>query len=313
MDGSPRFGLLLGRAARPSLSFTTTQPHQAWRISPHFSRWVRAFGSIRISSITICSCSITLPSSNFSGSKAYSFNRWTADFGHVFPLYGKTPPGPRAFNGPDQCAAAVGAKCPPISYSMNRQGAIGIRFLLTESIANAGSTVPFYFQPTLGGSDINGTSMLASYDDYRFRAPNAFLIRESFEHSIWGPFGFDFMADQGKVALTRGAVNFSNLDYSYAAGITIRAGGMPLVDSLFAWGSGSTQHNIVSVDTSFVRRYCETIAVLGAATQDRVGERHRNTSDSDFKKNIVHLAIVSKVGDSGVEGIGVRIRSVRTA
>ena len=167
---------------------------------------------------------------------------------------------------------------------MNRQGAIGIRFLLTESIANAGSTVPFYFQPTLGGSDINGTSMLASYDDYRFRAPNAFLIRESFEHSIWGPFGFDFMADQGKVALTRGAVNFSNLDYSYAAGITIRAGGMPLVYSLFAWGSGSTQHNIVSVDTSFVRRYCETIAVLGAATQDRVGERHRNTSDSDFKK-----------------------------
>jgi hypothetical protein len=42
--------------------------------------------------------------------------------------------------------------------------------------------VPFYFQPTLGGSDINGTAALASYQDYRFRAPNNILARASFEH-----------------------------------------------------------------------------------------------------------------------------------
>ena len=29
--------------------------------------------------------------------------------------------------------------------------------------------VPFYFQPTLGGSDINGQRLLSGYDDYRFR------------------------------------------------------------------------------------------------------------------------------------------------
>jgi len=182
----------------------------------------------------------------------YSFRRWTGDFEHVFPLYGKTPPGPRAFNGPDQCSTAPGEKCPPISYSINRQGAIGVRVLLTESIADAGSVVPFYFQPTLGGSDINGSSFLASYNDYRFRAPNLLLIRESFEHSIWGPFGFSFLADQGKVALTRGNVNFDNLTHSFAGGFTIRAGGMPVVYFLFAWGGGSSSHNIVSVDTSLL-------------------------------------------------------------
>ena len=124
--------------------------------------------------------------------------------------------------------------------------------LLTESIADAGSVVPFYFQPTLGGSDINGNSYLPSFNDYRFRAPNLFLIRESIEHSIWGPFGFNFVADQGKVAMTRSDVNFSNLTYSFAGGFTIRAGGMPLVYFLFAWGGGGSGHNIVSVDTSLL-------------------------------------------------------------
>jgi hypothetical protein len=182
----------------------------------------------------------------------YSFRRWTGDFEHIFPLYGKTPPGPRAFNGPDQCSTDPGKSCPPISYSINRQGAIGVRVLLTESIADAGSVVPFYFQPTLGGSDINGNSFLPSFNDYRFRAPNLLLIRESIEHSIWGPFGFNFVADQGKVAMTRSDVNFSNLTYSFAGGFTIRAGGMPMVYFLFAWGAGSSGHNIVTVDTSLL-------------------------------------------------------------
>lgn len=71
------------------------------------------------------------------------------------------------------------------------------------SITSATSVVPFYFQHTLGGSDINGVPWLSSYQDYRFRAPNLLVLRESFEHSIWGPFGFQFMADQGRVALTR--------------------------------------------------------------------------------------------------------------
>jgi hypothetical protein len=62
---------------------------------------------------------------------------------------------PRLSNGPDECAAALGAtKCAAIQR--NREGSLELRLLITESIASAGSVVPFYFQPTLGGSDING-------------------------------------------------------------------------------------------------------------------------------------------------------------
>jgi len=86
----------------------------------------------------------------------------------------------------------------------NLEGSFGIRFLITQSFVPAGNFVPFYFQPTLGGSDINGTPSLASYQDYRFRAPNNILARASFEHSIYNlPLGVTAMIDEGKVAPSR--------------------------------------------------------------------------------------------------------------
>jgi hypothetical protein len=184
----------------------------------------------------------------------YSFLRWTVDLGHNFLLYGHTvSPVSKDINGPDECATGVGSeKCPPVSVSRNRNGTIGLRLLLSESITGRSSAVPFYFQPTLGGSDINGTPALSSFEDYRFRAPNLLLIRESFEHSIWGPFGMEFLADQGRVALTRGDLGFSHLKHSFAAGLTIRAGGLPDVSLLYAWGGGEREHTIFSVSPTLL-------------------------------------------------------------
>ncbi len=184
----------------------------------------------------------------------YSFLRWTIDLGHTFLLYGHTQSyGARDTNGPDECAPSVGAqKCPPVSFSRNLAGSIGVRLLVSESINSASSVVPFYFQPTLGGSDINGAPSLSSYQDYRFRAPNILLLRESFEHSIWGPLGFTFVADQGKVALTRGDVGFDHLKHSFAAGFTLRAGGLPAVFLTFAWGGNEGTHTTGTMNTSLL-------------------------------------------------------------
>ena len=184
----------------------------------------------------------------------YSFRRLTVDLGHEFPLYRNSQSaGPKDTNGPDECAQSVGSeKCPSVSVSRNRGGTIGFRFFISESTAAAGSVVPFYFQPTLGGSDIGGNPSLSSYQDYRFRAPNILLLRESFEHSIWGPFGFTVMADQGKAALTRGDVDFQNLKHSFATGFTLRAGGFPQVFLLFAWGGNEGHHTIANMNTSLL-------------------------------------------------------------
>lgn len=183
----------------------------------------------------------------------YSFLRWTVDLGHTLNLYGHTQSGPRDTNGPNECAPAVGAdKCAPVSYSRNLQGSIGVRLLISESMTSGSSVVPFFFQPTLGGSDINGSPGLSSYQDYRFRAPNLLLLQESFEHSIWGPFGLKIMADQGRVALTRGDLGFSHLKHSFAGGLTLRAGGFPMVSLMFAWGGPEGHHNIFSMNNSLL-------------------------------------------------------------
>jgi hypothetical protein len=182
-----------------------------------------------------------------------SFQRWTVDLNHIFYLYGYTETGrPKDDRiGPDSCAPA-GDKCPDIPKVRNLNGSIGFRFLLSESITNRSSEVPFYFQTTLGGSDINSTPSLSSYQDYRFRAPNTILLRETFEHSIWGPFGFSFMADQGKVAVAKGDIGFDHLKHSFATGLTLRAGGFPMVYVMFAWGGSEGNHTIFNMNTSLL-------------------------------------------------------------
>jgi hypothetical protein len=181
-----------------------------------------------------------------------SFRRFTADLNHTIPLYRNSGSyGPRPTNGPDECAASAGAtKCAAIQR--NREGSVELRLLITESIASAGSVVPFYFQPTLGGSDIDGSAWLPSYNDYRFRAPNALLLREGLEHSIWGPIGLAFSADQGKVALSRGEIAFDHLAHSFSVGLTVRAGGLPALSLGFAWGGPEGTHTISTVNNSLL-------------------------------------------------------------
>jgi hypothetical protein len=182
-----------------------------------------------------------------------SFQRWTVDLNNTLYLYGYTQSAAKSTvgTGPDSCAPS-GEKCPEVPRSRNLNGSINIRFLLSESMNSATSAVPFYFQQTLGGSDINSAMSLGSYEDYRFRAPNILLLQESFEHSIWGPFGFKFMADQGRVALNRSDLDFNHLRHSFAGGFTLRAGGFPMVSIMFAWGGPEGHHNIFNMNTSLL-------------------------------------------------------------
>jgi hypothetical protein len=186
-----------------------------------------------------------------SSSSHNSFLRWTVDLDHTYSLYGTSQSATSETVGPDSCAPG-GEKCPEIPHTRNLNGSIGVRLLLSESITSGSNVVPFYFQPTLGGQDINSQLALGSYQDYRFRAPNLLLLQESFEHSIWGPFGLKFMADQGRVALTRGDLGFSHLRHSFAAGLTLRAGAFPMVSMMFAWGGPEGQRNIFNMNTSLL-------------------------------------------------------------
>jgi hypothetical protein len=191
------------------------------------------------------------------GNSTFSFQRLTADLSHDFALYKKRSSIllVRENNpyGPDECPASTDPEkheCRAITR--DREGTIGLRFFLATSMTPGGDVVPFYFQPTLGGADINGNASLSSYQDFRFRAPNVMLFRQSLEHSIWGPLGFSLMADEGKVGLKRGDLGSNPWIHSFATGLTVRAGGFPQVYLLFAWGGKEGTHRIANVNTSLL-------------------------------------------------------------
>jgi hypothetical protein len=60
------------------------------------------------------------------------------------------------------------------------------------------------------------------------------------------------MADQGRVALTPGDLGFSHLKHSFAGGLTLRAGGFPMVSLMFAWGGSEGHHNIFNMNSSLL-------------------------------------------------------------
>ena len=185
-----------------------------------------------------------------------SFERLVVDLGHEFRLYGKTRPlPPRDFNGPNGCAQTdTNSNCPRPAMSRNLEGSVGVRLLVNESFVPGGNIVPFYFQPTLGGSNINGENFLPSYADYRFRGPNMMVLRESFEHSLGKlPIGFIFMADEGRVSATRSeAWHFTHMAHSFATGFTVHAGGFPVLSVLFAWGGHEGTHTLAQVNNSLL-------------------------------------------------------------
>ena len=186
-------------------------------------------------------------------SAPYSFRRWTADIGQEFALNRKvTLTAANPHNGPDSCAT-VGTACPHISTTINNEGSLSLRLLFTGSAASAGNAVPFYFDPTTGGSNIDGNPILASYPDYRFRSPNLVLLRGAVEHSLPKlPLGVYFSADAAKSPLTRSDIDFTNLRTSYSVGLTVHAGGLPVVYLLFAWGGNEGTHTTFSISNNLL-------------------------------------------------------------
>ena len=194
------------------------------------------------------------PFIDVSGS-GFSFQRLTVDLYQEISLYRTNMRVARDTNDPNNCLidpAAEHPRCPKVT-SRTLEGKLGLRAFTSLSMTPGDDTVPFYFQPTLGGADINGNSTLSSYQDYRFRGPNILLIQEILEQSLGKlPLGFTFRADQGKVAVTRGDLGTNDWRHSYAVGLTLRAGGFPQVYLLFGFGGTEGTHTLVNMNTSLL-------------------------------------------------------------
>jgi hypothetical protein len=117
-------------------------------------------------------------------------------------------------------------------------GTITLRGRLTISNTFAHSVVPFYYQPTLGGTDIDGFDTLRGFDDYRFRAPDDWLAQAEYRHVIWGPFGLLLFYDVGKVALGASQLNFATVRQDFGVGATVTVVSRVVLRAYIAFGSG---------------------------------------------------------------------------
>ncbi|MEO8075655.1 MAG: hypothetical protein ABI818_04950 [Acidobacteriota bacterium] len=188
-----------------------------------------------------------------------SFRRWSLDLRHEFSLYTTSvQSGGGEQNSPNDCAASANRTigeygCPDATLvTRNRVGTVGFRALVSRSGVSSGNQVPFYFQRTIGGSDIDGERLLAGYDDYRFRGPNLMVLQQTFEQVIWGPLGVFAAAEQGRVSLIDDPLSKGELRKTIGAGLTLRAGGIPMVTIWWADSRREGHHIAFTVNTSLL-------------------------------------------------------------
>jgi hypothetical protein len=114
----------------------------------------------------------------------------------------------------------------------------------------SGNSVPFYMQPSLGGTgqlrsvgeDFIGSDgsrgTLRGFDNFRFRDLNLMLLQADYRVPVWGPFDASIFVDAGKVAPRRADLNLSGLKHDYGFSISVMRGPNTVARTDFGFGSG---------------------------------------------------------------------------
>jgi len=118
-------------------------------------------------------------------------------------------------------------------------GTIDVRSLVVVSRTGGVSVVPFYYQPTLGGSDIESRQTLRAFDDYRFRGPDLALLQLEYAFPISDPLGAQVFYDAGTVGSSAGDLSPRHFRTDVGAGFTIRLQKRLVFDAYVATGAGA--------------------------------------------------------------------------
>jgi hypothetical protein len=130
--------------------------------------------------------------------------------------------------------------------------------LLIDGIANVANSpdsakMPFYLQPTLGGTDRFGLDTLRGLTDDRLRAPNRMLLQAEFDKDLFFPiktpnakinipFGMMAFYDVGKVAMEPGGLAFSHTRHDLGIGVYVKANNKIIARLYMGFGTGEGNH-----------------------------------------------------------------------
>jgi hypothetical protein len=147
----------------------------------------------------------------------YSFRRLDLDFGHSFF--------PERDNG-----------------HRRLDSIFTTRFKISLSDKSAANAIPFYLHETIGGSDIDNEATLRAFKDFRFRAPNTFLVQAEYDRRIAGPVGLLVFYDAGKVAFAHSDINFNNMHQVFGGGLAFFMAGKVVFRAYVGLGGGEGAH-----------------------------------------------------------------------
>jgi hypothetical protein len=166
-------------------------------------------------------------------SARFSFQRLSANSKTTIPLWlpSRGTPNNRSWYANYVCPSLrSGTRC--------SLGNIAVSARVETSHYGANSQVPFYLDPTLGGTDISGSDTLRGFVDYRFRGPSDVLFQIDYRRPIWGPVGLLAFYDRGKVALRPADISFDHLRKDFGLGFYLRAGNNEIVRFYLGFGTG---------------------------------------------------------------------------
>lgn len=100
----------------------------------------------------------------------------------------------------------------------NRYRVVALHAAVTMTDAGAGQQVPFYYQPTLGGSQ-----QLRGFREFRFRDRNSLVMSAEYRWEASWMLDAAVFVDAGKVAADRGDLNLRDLAASYGVGLRVHS------------------------------------------------------------------------------------------
>jgi hypothetical protein len=113
---------------------------------------------------------------------------------------------------------------------------VKMRLVLTQT--NGGNQVPFYLQPTLGGTDIDSRVTLRGYDNYRFRAPDLALVQFEYGVPVYDPIGVFVFYDAGTVGNLVSDLSVTRFRQDAGFGLSVRLRGQMVAQTYYAFGAG---------------------------------------------------------------------------
>jgi hypothetical protein len=191
------------------------------------------------------------------GGSRFSFDRLEAYLSALFKLSMRLPPPSPHQNLLDQPERSwwQNALCMPSQKAHCDIGSFTTTTVLTTSYTGPGSSVPFYFQPTLGGTDFDGLDTLRGLVDYRLRAPNRLLTQVGFDKPVAnlniikkgqkypiGQYGLYAFLDAGNVALTPSQLFSNGLRTDVGVGFSFALQHKLIFRAWMAFGAGEGAH-----------------------------------------------------------------------